>query len=283
MSGAAASLICRVSPNDELLLNCVKYVAAESDRPARPLHLQALLQIPRIADANGLVSMAKIEPLLRELAQELPTTEEWIVKISSASPRLLGFNKIDVGTVQGVLSRFHYLRSPRRDGRAYGLTTGAGQLVALCVTSPLDVEVLRQLLKSCGRFTDHARVLSRVFAFEGAPTNSISYMLSKVATEETRLGVTDLLTYVNPNMGFTGVSYRASGWRHLGDEAGTTYRYLDARYITERELSARFGKHDDAEYNRSLGDRYRVSVMKLEPLLVFHTLLAAPHPLQVSS
>jgi hypothetical protein len=96
-------------------------------------------------------------------------------------------------------------------------------------------------------------------------------MLSRAAREERRLGVTDFVTYVNPNMGFTGSSYRASGWHLLGVEPGTTYRYIDDRYITDRELSGRFGGHDDGAYKRLLGRRFAVSVMPLAPLLVFHT------------
>jgi hypothetical protein len=60
------------------------------------------------------------------------------------------------------------------------------------------------------------------------------------ADSEKNHGVSDYVTYVNPNMGFTGSSYRASGWHLLGTEPGTTYRYLDERYITDRALSAAF-------------------------------------------
>jgi hypothetical protein len=96
-------------------------------------------------------------------------------------------------------------------------------------------------------------------------------MLSRVAREERCLGVTDLLTYVNPNMGFRGTSYRASGWQLLGIESGTKYRYIDGRYITDRKLAARFGSHSDDTYQRLLSDRFAVSAMPLEPLLVFHS------------
>lgn len=133
-----------------------------------------------------------------------------------------------------------------------------------------DVGHLQDLLASDRNSIGLARVVSRVFAFEGAPKNSISYLLSRVARAERRRGVTDLLTYVNPNMGFTGNSYRASGWRLLGKETGTTYRYLDGRYITDRRLEAEFGKHNDRTYQKLLGARFSFSTMPLAPLLVFH-------------
>jgi len=99
-------------------------------------------------------------------------------------------------------------------------------------------------------------------------------MLSRVARVERQLGVTDLVTYVNPNMMFTGGSYRASGWRPIGEEPGTRYRYLDARYITDRELAARFGRHEDKTYRHLLGSRFAFSTMPLRPLLIFHTAIA---------
>jgi hypothetical protein len=135
------------------------------------------------------------------------------------------------------------------------------------------VRRLRDLLGCNARSNEFARVVSRVFVFEGAPRNSISYLLSRVAREERHLGVTDLLTYVNPNMMFSGSSYRASGWRQLGSEPGTTYRYLDGRYITDRELASRYGARGDEGYKYLLGQRFAKSVMPLAPLLVFHTSL----------
>jgi hypothetical protein len=77
-------------------------------------------------------------------------------------------------------------------------------------------------------------------------------------------------------MGFTGVSYLASNWHQLGDEPGTTYRYLDNRYITDRELAARFGLHDDDSYHLLLGDRFARSKMPLAPLLVFSQHFSKP-------
>jgi len=205
---------------------------------AVPLHLQALLQLPRIADQGGMVGVDAVEGLLTELAKELPAKADWFAREAGCSPRLFKFYKVEASEERDVTQRFHYLRSPRTGGRAYGLSTKGGHLVALCVSSPLDVDRLRQLLVSQGRSSELARVISRVFAFEGAPSNSISYMLSRAAREEKCMGVTDLVTYVNPNMGFTGSSYRASGWHLLGSEPGTKYRYIDGRYTTDRELAA---------------------------------------------
>ena len=273
MELASTELTWRIAPDEPILLEHVKSAACWADRPVRPLHLQSLLQLPRLADINCLAPLGAIEELLAKLRQELPVRSEWLVPNAGPSPRILRFHAVDSNTARDVMSRFHYLRSPRIDGYAYGLSTRSGRLVALCVLSPLDVERLAELLTAAGRSSDSARVVSRVFVFEGAPDNSISYMLSRVAREERNCGVTDLVTYVNPNMGFSGSSYLASNWRLLGTEPGTQYRYLDERYITDRELASRFGYHDDQGYSRLLGARFAISVMPLKPLLVFHTTL----------
>jgi hypothetical protein len=226
-----------------------------------------------VADTQGFAPISIVRPLLAELARKLPVKSEWSIPDVISSPRVLCVDALNSVTARYVMEQFHYLRSPRTDGRAYGLKTRSGRLVALCVSSSVDVDRLLELLKSNGRAHGVARIISRVFAFDGAPNNSISYMLSRVAREERRMGITDFLTYVNPNMAFTGSSYRASGWRLLGIESGTKYRYIDGRYITDRELAARFGAHRDEAYQCLLGCRFSVSVMPLEPLLVFHTAL----------
>jgi hypothetical protein len=264
------ALTCRVAPREPALLACTERVARAAGRPVEPLHLQALLQLPRVADEEGFAPVPLVEALVTELADELPESAEWLVPDGVSSPRSLRFHEVGADHAFDVMKRFHYLRSPRKDGRAYGLSTEAGHLVALCVSSPLDVSHLSNLLLAHGRPAGLSRSISRVFAFDGAPRNSISYLLSRTVKAERRIGFTDLVTYVNPNLGFTGSSYRASGWTLLGDEPSTTYRYLDRRYITDRELAIRFGRHDDETYRRLLGSRFAVSVMPLAPLLVFH-------------
>jgi hypothetical protein len=271
----AIALTCRVDPFDSTLRALSDATARAAGRPARALHLQALLQLPRLTDEQGGVPVQLAGSLVSELAAELPPTSAWVVPIAERSPRSLRFSQLSVAEVHDAMRSFHYLRSPRMDGRAYGVNTRAGHLVAFCVSSPLDVPHLGTLLARRGRPAGPgARVLSRVFAFAGAPPNTLSYLLAKAAHRERGYGVTELVTYVNPNLGFTGTSYRASGWRHLGDEPGTQYHYLDTRYVTDRALAAAFGRHPDTVYRQLLGDRFAVSVMVLAPLLVFHRQVA---------
>ena len=247
--------------------------AAVAGCPERALHLQALLQLPQLADERGHAPTPQVEALITDLAGELPPAPLWAVACRVDSPRSLQFLEISASEARSVTDDYHYLRSTREDGRSYGLVTPDGDLVAMCVSSPLDVPRLSAMLAGVSGPRRSARVLSRVFAFEGAPRNTISHLLSQVCHAERRVGVTDMLTYVNPNMGFTGCSYRASGWFLLGTEPGTSYRYLDHRYVTDRRLVAAYGVCQDTALRRLLGERYTRSIMPLEPLLIFHRTL----------
>jgi hypothetical protein len=259
-----------VSSGNPNLCGHVEAVARAMRRPSRPLQLQALLQLPRLADRDGTVEATDAHALLRALGTEIPPDLEWMAGITEGSPTALEFRaNVPPDQARDVMNRFHYLRSPRTDACVYGLFTPAGRLAVVCTVSSLDVPRLAELVCADGASPASARVVSRVFAFEDAPKNSISYLLARVSRAEHLAGVIELVTYVNPNLGFTGASYRASGWRLLGEERGTAYRYLDGRYITDRELARRFGPHDDGAYRSLLGPRFSVTAMPLLPLLIF--------------
>lgn len=105
MAIAAASLMCHVAPRDRLLLNCVEAVAETTDRPTRPLHLQALLQLPRLSDQGGMVALGAVEELLTELTQELPDKAEWFVREAGRSPRLFEFHKVESSKARDVMQK----------------------------------------------------------------------------------------------------------------------------------------------------------------------------------
>jgi hypothetical protein len=260
-----------LTPNESWITSDVARVARNVGVPYRPLLLQALLQLPRIANEDGRVSQIDAHELLRELALELPSGPEWQVRSWPSDVTFLRYGPLERVDADRIMERYHYLRSARTDGRAYALFTDLDEIGAVAISSPLDVRHIQQLLAETTTRARRARVISRVFVFEGSPANSISYLLARVARSERECDVSDLVTYVNPNVGFTGVSYRASGWTNLGVEAGTKYRYIDQRYITSRRLESMFGAHDDQTYSELLGPRFGVSTMQLAPLLLFHT------------
>jgi hypothetical protein len=67
-----------------------------------------------------------------------------------------------------------------------------------------------------------------------------------------------LLTYLNPNLGFTGVSYGASNWTHFV-EVPARYAYLAGNYVTYRNLTSL-----PAARRRDLGySQYQLAPLKI--------------------
>jgi hypothetical protein len=133
-----------------------------------------------------------------------------------------------------IHERFHYIGSARA-GRHFALYfTGQKVPAALATLSEMDVQKLRAYLPTPqGKYS---LLLSRMFSFRWAPLNSISYLLGKIGQWLKKGGQVDsMVTWVNPNLGFRGSSYRAANWTYAGDEP-TIYRYVMGDYLTARQL-----------------------------------------------
>lgn len=263
-----------VAPDSAPLRSLVAAVADRWGVPRRALELQALMHLPRLASSDGFVQ-AGANREIGALAATLPPMTQWQGPLRGCRTETvqagdLHFDIVDESVARLLCERFHYLHSHRPASRYWGLflETGASLPVALAVVSPLDVPRLRALLPAAAT-PGSASVVTRVFTFDGAPYNTISRLLGRVLRTERGRGTSALVTYVNPSLGFSGTSYRAAGWSLLGEEPGTTYRYLDGRYATDRELVRRFGTADDNRLTTRLGDRYRRSRMPLAALKVF--------------
>ncbi|TMD14717.1 MAG: hypothetical protein E6J00_04845 [Chloroflexi bacterium] len=258
-SPAAASIV--ISPENVWPL---VPAAGSGELPTtRDLFLQAILHLPRLGEVDGTISlmsaMAEIERLRVNRARELQP-----LRAIGAPPSVIPtLEELEVGPVgsdqaEPIISHFHYLRSFRTDSVSIAAMWKRG-IVALCSVSPLDVPRLADRLPiSSAR---EAAVISRIFVFDWAPRNLVSYLLARAEKSEA-IGsdVRLLLTYVNPNMGFTGASYRAANWRRIGFETGTRYAYLRGGYVTDRRLASLPASEQRAvEYSR----------MPLRPLAVF--------------
>lgn len=248
-STAVASLLPALSP-DELPTR-------------RDLLLQALLHLPRLARADGSVDVESAQIEIARLRQQRAVELEPLRAFASPPPEALAIDQLEVGIVEReraepVLAHFHYLRSFRSDSVNVALLDRE-RIVALCSISPFDLATIGERLPI--RTSAEVAVVSRVFAFDWAPRNVISYLLARAehspaVDREVRL----LLTYLNPNLGFTGASYRAANWRKVGLEAGTRYAYLNGNYITDRRLPT-LSSADRAEIE--------YSTMLLEPLQIY--------------
>jgi hypothetical protein len=179
--------------------------------------------------------------------------------------------QIEPAVAATIFERYHYLLSHRRDSFSMGLHFGPRSCWPFIVASlsPFDLaNMAHGLLTLEG--PSSIMVLSRLFAFPVAPRNSVSYFLGQLRSHLTRARpeLRFLVTYVNPNVGFHGASYRADNWQVLGYEVGTRYCYVDQDYRTDRWLAQEYGTADPEALTRTLGRRFQRSCHNLKPLLI---------------
>jgi len=228
----------------------------------RDLLLQALLHLPRIANPDGTVSTllaeAEINTLHERRRKELAPLRA-LAEPPARIPTLDQLKVVEMAAddAEPILTHFHYLRSFREDSSNVGALF-EGRIVAVCSVSELDLPMVAAKLPI--ESIEEAAVISRVFAFDWAPRNAVSYLLARTEqlsplARQARM----LLTYVNPNMGFTGSSFRAANWRPIGQETGTRYAYLTGSYITDRQIS---------RLSQPVFGHLEFSTMPLRPLLV---------------
>lgn len=239
----------------------------------RNLHQRLMLHLPRLANSAGWVDLVTAEAELRRLHTLAELQVGPSAELASSPSRVIDVRDLHVAsvpdkTVEIVHRDFHYLGSPRPHGISFGAYVedrNQLRLAALATYSPLDVPTIINALPA-GVGPEDVLVLSRMFAFDWAPRNTISWLLGQAVKElrRSRLSLRMLLTYLNPNLGFSGVSYHASNWARFGVEEGTRYAYLDDNYVTDRELVRLFGSPDDAP-----ASRVTFSKMPLEPLELY--------------
>jgi hypothetical protein len=258
-----------VEPGSPLLGDLLKRCATDDDA-ARRLRARVLLHLPRLADKDGRLGIDQVESEVRRLADEQSAAPAWLSPPESLplSPVDLELTELDPGRARELHERFHYLRSHREGLHLAGAIDG--RLAVQLTFSTLDLHPIRTALPG-EMGSASALVLSRAYTTAWAPRNSLSRVLA-LAARELRArdpGLCLLLTYLNPGAGFDGASYKAANWCLYGREHGTRYAYLDESYVTDRELTRRFGTSDATALRLSLADRIAFSRMALQPLELF--------------
>lgn len=255
-----------VAPDSLPLRDMLEEHAPDYDA-ARRLAARVLLQLPRLADENGFLDTEEAAREIQRIADLDVAAPAWLEEPDRVpdSPLELDLVELDTERARLLHRHFHYLRSYRPGLHLAGSIDG--HVAALLTFSDLDLDPIRAMLPASAG-TASARVLSRVYTAAWAPRNSLSRLLA-LAARELRVrdpGLGLLFTYLNPGIGFDGASYKAANWQLFGRELGTRYAYLDADYVTDRELTRRFGSSDAATLERMLGGRIGFSRMPLPPL-----------------
>ena len=256
-------------------------IAGLSDISPRQVELALLLHLPRmmtgLAPPNVKDTRTEVERLAARLATRCKDFKTSLAAPADvpSNPTASKFVQVSDSEAQIIHERFHYLQSFRPRGQHFGLVTQASnRLFAVATLSVFDLWHLAALIRD--QFAPREiLVISRVFCFDWAPRNSISYLLGRIARWLRKRSATAklLLTYVNPNMGFRGASYRAANWYLLAREWGTRYCYIDEDYITDRHLALQFGTIKASLLSARLGSRFATTQIELEPLMLYAYLL----------
>jgi hypothetical protein len=270
-SVASAGALERALP---LAYGLTKEVAFCSGAVERDLLKQVLLHLPRL-DPDSLGGAAPLRAEIERLAARLITRqapfERWArqLPLESLERDSLVFAPCRAEVARVIHERFHYIGS-FREGRHLALfhSRAADIPLALATLSRMDIGNLTPFFPSA-EARRQVLVLSRLFAFDWAPRNTVSYLLGQTYKfARARLPkVESLLTYLNPNLGFTGASYQASNWNTFL-EVPARYAYLDGNYITFRAI---------LELAPSARRSVRYSRVPLEPLKLLRYELRKSH------
>ena len=240
------------------------------------LSVRVLLHLPRVASQEGWVTRQEAQRELRISAQGLQDDIRAVSsQVSSEEFKLrdLVFEEIEASRALPFLQSLHYLRSTRQGSLYFALVDPIDRLpITVCSLSPLEWRrVANQISKQFDISPRRVWEISRVYSVDAAPRNAISSLLSKVRKHMRRSGdSTDLLvTAVDPNLGFTGASYRAANWQHWMSVRARPYIYENGRYITPRQLRERFGTSNLVELQVKYPGRFQQSRARLLDTMIF--------------
>ncbi|MFI5692503.1 hypothetical protein ACIA58_11730 [Kribbella sp. NPDC051586] len=269
---------CRTHRQDFLdLVDRVSKRAGEvaDDFDSRALIVRTLLHLPRVAGSAGVLTRRQVDAELRRSARQLLKDQENVrhwVPTEDLELDEVTFVAGEKSASAEIFDRLHYLRNSRAGAVNYALVDSAGRPVTLCSVSPLEwMRVGKQITKQFDVPMEAVRDISRVYSFNSAPPNAISYLLSRVRNHirKTSPEVQLLSTAVDPNLGFTGTSYLAANWHRWMTIKARPYMYFDGGYVTPRQLRTRFGTTNVALLQSTYRRRFEVSSVNLMDSMIF--------------
>jgi hypothetical protein len=243
---------------------------------SRALAVRTLLHLPRVASHEGWVTRWQVQRELRISAERLRANlraARGHVPSEEFALRDLAFEEIDLSRALPVLSWLHYLRSTRPASRYFALVDPVNRLpVVLCSLSSLQWKCVGNQIRSQFSISPQ-RIwdMSRLYSVDNAPRNAISTLLSKVRTYLHRnVPTIDLLiTAVDPNLSFTGGSYRASNWQQWMTVKARPYFYENGRYVSPRQLRERYGTASLLELQARHPEKFQQSRARLLDSIIY--------------
>ncbi len=243
----------------------------------RALAVRTLLHLPRVATRSGRITYPQIIHELRRAATELrddARAVDHLVPVEKFSLDELIFARMSTAQSNELLSRLHYLRSARPGSFSFALLDPIERRpVTLCSVSPLQWRRVGSHVHALsGISLDRVWDVSRVYSSNVAPSNAISFLLSRVRNTLRRHGIDVglLTTAVDRNLGFTGASYRAANWHQWMTVQPRPYLYHDRKYVSPRQLRQRFGTSSLTELQIRFPDqRFEQSRVRLLDSMIF--------------
>jgi len=253
-------------------------IAAEYGLSTNELSHRALQQLLRLSrkELQDWVIVSKEAERVAQLVKRTRNKYKCLFETPKERINLteLSFKKVPDNLARVVNKELHYIGYNRSRSVFLGLfldnSRYHGKLVSMITISPFDLHHVSPFLPEGVDF-QNVLVVSRTFAFDWAPRNCISYMMGRTFRwlKQNEPHVKLLLTYLNPNLCFSGASYKAANWILFGREPNLRYAYLDKNYITLRELRKKFRTSDLVVLKKSLRNRLKLSECKLGPLEIY--------------
>lgn len=254
---------------------CIEKIASRLRLDEIDLKTNVLLYLPRIVK-NNLPDVTTYEREVERVGRILEQRQRPYLHLAEppviTTRNIRNFRLIELSELQAKVfhERFHYVGSYRKNSMNFGLAIpDTDKLACFASISPFDIG---NLVSGINQIVapETVVVLSRFFAFRWAPRNCFSFMFRKVlgAVRAQNRNINAVVTYLNKNLGFGGTSYNPSEWKLLALEEGTSYSYVDEKYMTVRDLLQTFGTFDKDVLRQNLGPRFETSVIDLQPLEV---------------
>jgi hypothetical protein len=254
----------------------VERIAEEFEVGARALLVRTRLHLPRVSRGLDRADDPRVGREIRRCASRLSVETGRAAAHVPVGPFILAdlrFEQIEEERARPLLLNLHYLRTVRSGSLHLGLVEPVGGLpVALCSLSVLEWPRLAGGLgRSIGLRREEVLDVSRVYSLDDAPANCISFLLARVRTwvRGNQPDITALTTVVDPNLGFTGSSYRAANWQQWMTIQARPYLYEDGWFVTPRQLRERYGTSNLQELKRLSKHRFERSRGPLSDSLLF--------------
>jgi hypothetical protein len=241
----------------------------------RALAVRVLLHLPRVASYRGSVGKLQVQRELRSSAERLRRDTRAAISYVPAEKfelRDLAFEEIDSTRALPVLQSLHYLRSTRPGSRYFALVDPIRRLpITLCSLSPLEWKCVGRQLYAQSILSEQVLDISRLYSVDNAPPNAISSLLSKIRTyiRHDMPNIDLLITAVDPNLGFTGISYRAANWQQWMTVRARPYLYENCNYVSPRQLREHYGTANLVELQVKYPGRFQQSRVRLLDTMIY--------------